>query len=147
SPVFGAADGIVGVVYGSRGIQPGAKRPGILPMEARLVQLLAGAVSAGLARMEKEAEAARNRARFEQFASPVVAAELERNPELLAGNEREITVPFSDLRGFSRISEQLGARDTFQLVADVMDTLTEQVLKHGGIIIDYYGDGLAAMWN
>lgn len=147
SPVFDAADEIVGVVYGSRGVQPGAKRPGILPMEARLVQLLAGAVSAGLARMEKEAEAARNRARFEQFASPVVAAELERNPELLAGNEREITCLFSDLRGFSRISEQLGARDTFQLVGDVMDKLTEQVLKHGGIIIDYYGDGLAAMWN
>ena len=147
SPVFDATDAIVGVVYGSRGIQPGAKRPGILPMEARLVQLLAGAVSAGLARMEKEAEAARNRARFEQFASPVVAAELERNPELLEGMEREITVLFSDLRGFSRISEQLGARDTFQLVGDVMDKLTEQVLKHGGIIIDYYGDGLAAMWN
>jgi len=147
SPVFDARDEIVGVVYGSRGIQPGAKRPGIVPMEARLVQLLAGAVSAGLARMEKEAEAARNRARFEQFASPVVAAELERNPELLEGTEREITVLFSDLRGFSRISEQLGARDTFQLVGDVMDKLTEQVLKHGGIIIDYYGDGLAAMWN
>jgi adenylate cyclase len=147
SPVFDATDGIVGVVYGSRSITAGAKRPGILPMEARLVQLLAGAVSAGLARMEKEAEAARNRARFEQFASPVVAAELERNPELLEGTEREITVVFSDLRGFSRISEQLGARDTFQLVGDVMDKLTEQVLKHGGIIIDYYGDGLAAMWN
>lgn len=147
SPVFDATDQIVGVVYGSRGISAGAKRPGILPMEARLVQLLAGAVSAGLARMEKEAEAARNRARFEQFASPVVAAELERNPELLEGTEREITVLFSDLRGFSRISEQLGARDTFQLVGDVMDKLTEQVLKHGGIIIDYYGDGLAAMWN
>jgi adenylate cyclase len=147
SPVFDAKDQIVGVVYGSRGITAGAKRPGILPMEARLVQLLAGAVSAGLARMEKEAEAARNRARFEQFASPVVAAELERNPELLEGTEREITVLFSDLRGFSRISEQLGARDTFQLVGDVMDKLTEQVLKHGGIIIDYYGDGLAAMWN
>jgi adenylate cyclase len=147
SPVFDARDEIVGVVYGSRGIQPGAKRPGILPMEARLVQLLAGAVSAGLARMEKEAEAARNRARFEQFASPVVAAELERNPALLEGTEREITVLFSDLRGFTRISEQLGPRDTFQLVGDVMDKLTEQVLKHGGIIIDYYGDGLAAMWN
>lgn len=147
SPVFDARDDIVGVVYGSRGIQLGAKRPGILPMEARLVQLLAGAVSAGLARMEKEAEAARNRARFEQFASPVIAAELERNPGLLEGTEREITVLFSDLRGFTRISEQLGARDTFQLVGDVMDKLTEQVLKHGGIIIDYYGDGLAAMWN
>lgn len=147
SPVFDAFDEIVGVVYGSRGIQLGAKLPGILPMEARLVQLLAGAVSAGLARSEKEAEAARNRARFEQFASPVLAAELERNPALLEGTEREITVLFSDLRGFSRISEQLGARDTFQLVGDVMDRLTEQVLKHGGIIIDYYGDGLAAMWN
>ncbi|QDU28552.1 Adenylate cyclase 1 [Anatilimnocola aggregata] len=147
SPVFDAHDEIVGIVYGSRGIQVGTKRPGIVPMEARLVQLLAGAVSAGLARMEKEAEAARNRARFEQFASPVVAAELERNPALLEGTEREITVLFSDLRGFTRISEQLGARDTFQLVGDVMDKLTEQVLKHGGIIIDYYGDGLAAMWN
>ena len=46
---------------------------GIEPLEAQLVQLLAGAVSAGLTRMAREAEAARARVQFEQFFSPELA--------------------------------------------------------------------------
>ena len=47
------------------------------PLEAQFVQLLAGAVSAGLTRMEKEADAARARVQFEQFFSPELARALE----------------------------------------------------------------------
>jgi adenylate cyclase len=122
-------------------------RTGITPLEAQWVQLLAAAVSAGLARKEQEAAAARNRARFEQFFSPELADELERNPSLLEGATRDITIFFSDIRSFSRISEVLPARDLFRFVGDVMDRLTECILQFKGVIIDYYGDGVAAMWN
>jgi adenylate cyclase len=147
SPIFDQDEEVVGVVYGARRNDSVITRTGISPLEAQLVQLLAAAVSAGLARKEQEANAARNRARFEQFFSPELADELERNPSLLDAATRDITIFFSDIRSFSRISEVLPARDLFRFVSDVMDHLTECILQHKGVIIDYYGDGVAAMWN
>ena len=147
SPIFGPQDSVEGVVYGSRDLRRSPSGSGITALEAQVVQLLAGAVSAGWARLEQEAEAARLRVQFEQFFSPRLAAELERNPRLLDATEREITVLFSDVRGFSSVSERLGARQTYEMIADLLDGLTKQVLAHGGVIGDYYGDGLEAMWN
>jgi adenylate cyclase len=147
SPIVDSEDRAVGVVYGSRDLRSDAVGSGIQPLEAQVVQLLAGAVSAGLARLEQEAEAARTRVQFEQFFSPVLVRELERNPKLLDAHERQITVLFSDLRGFSRISERLGANESYRLTGDVMDRLTAQILDHEGVIVDYHGDGICAMWN
>ncbi|MBW3599473.1 MAG: adenylate/guanylate cyclase domain-containing protein, partial [Planctomycetes bacterium] len=157
APVFDATGEIVGIVYGSRDLRPhqspgegdsrGDARTGVTPLEAQLVQLLAGAVSNGLARLAKEAEAARHRVQLERFVSPQVAHELERNPQLLEGSDREITVLFTDLRGFTKIAQKLGAKDTYKLAGEILDRLTQAVMEHEGTIIDYYGDGFAAMWN
>jgi len=73
SPVFDANEQVVGIIYGSRTrIDPG-RGLGIGPLEAQVVQLLASAVGAGLARLEQEAEAGRLRVQFEQFFSPALA--------------------------------------------------------------------------
>ncbi|HTN76167.1 MAG TPA: adenylate/guanylate cyclase domain-containing protein [Pirellulaceae bacterium] len=147
SPIFDEQDSVVGVVYGSRDLSSAGGQRGVQPLEAQFVQLLAGAVSAGLARLDSEAEAARARVQFEQFFSPELARALERDPQVLAAQDRELTLLFADLRGFSRISERVGAKATYDLLADILDRLTNQVMDHGGVVIDYYGDGLAAMWN
>lgn len=147
SPIFDADEQIVGVVYGSRDLRNIGSRRGISALEAQVVQLLAGAATVGLARLEKEAEAVRVRNQFELFVPPPVARELARNPDLLAGQEREVTVMFSDVRGFTTISERLGPRDTYQLIGDAMDDMTNQIHEQAGIVVDYYGDGLVSMWN
>lgn len=147
SPVFGPCEEVVGAVYGSRDMRTASQRGGIQPLEAQLVQVLAGAVSAGLARQQQEAEAARARVQFEQFFSPELAQALAKDPQILAAQERELTLVFADLRGFSRIAEQFSAREVYDLLSDILDRLTNQVMDHGGVVIDYYGDGLAAMWN
>ncbi len=147
SPVFDEKNNVVGVVYGSRDMRTAAGQRGIAPLEAQFLQVLAGAVSAGLGRVAREAEAARARVQFEQFFSPELARALERDPGMLAAHERELSLLFADLRGFSRIAERIGASETFLLLADILDRLTNQVMDHGGVVIDYYGDGLAAMWN
>jgi len=148
SPVFDEQEAVIGIVYGSRDLRTAAEnKEGIEPLEAQFVQLLAGAVTAGLARMSREAEAARNRVQFEQFFSPELARALEADPKVLAAKERELTLLFTDLRGFSKISERIGAAETYNLLSDILDKLTNQVMDHGGVVIDYYGDGLAAMWN
>jgi adenylate cyclase len=66
---------------------------------------------------------------------------------VLAAQDRELTLLFADLRGFSRVAERIGPHETYRLLADILDRLTNQVMDHGGVVIDYYGDGLAAMWN
>jgi adenylate cyclase len=148
SPIFDEQDAVIGIVYGSRDMRAStAGLKGIEPLEAQLVQLLAGAVSAGLMRMAREAEAARARVQFEQFFSPELARALECDSGILAANDRELTLLFTDLRGFSKISERIGAGETYNLLSDILDRLTNHVMDHGGVVIDYYGDGLAAMWN
>jgi adenylate cyclase len=147
SPVFDEKGELVGAVYGARGARRHSSGFGIQPLEAQVVQLLAGAVSAGLARVEREAELVRTRVQFEQFFSPELVRELERDPSLLEGQERDVTILFSDLRSYSRLSEKLGARDTYHLLTDVMDALTNRIVAHSGVVVDYHGDGMAAMWN
>jgi adenylate cyclase len=148
SPIFDEKDKVLGVVYGCRDMRTAeAGQRGIEPLEAQFVQVLAGAVSSGLARLARETDAARARVQFEQFFSPELARALERDSGILGAKERELSLLFADLRGFSRISEQIGASETYLLLSDILDRFTNQIMDHGGVVIDYYGDGLAAMWN
>jgi adenylate cyclase len=147
SPIFDSHDQVVGAVYGCRNRFNPHVGIGIGPLEAQVMQLLASAVGVGLARMDQEQEAGRLRVQFEQFFSADLARELQRNPRLLEGQEREITCLFSDIRGFSGHSMKLGPTDTCNLVAAVMDRLTERVREFDGVVVDYLGDGLMAMWN
>ena len=147
SPLFDEEDQIVGVVYGSRDTRAGVDARGIQPLEAQLVQLLAGAVSGGLARQKREIEAARVQVQLDLVFPPAVRKPIERNPKLLEGVDRNISVLFSDLRSFSRLSEKLGARDTYRLASYVMNRLAMKIKEYDGVIISYAGDGVAAMWN
>ena len=80
----------------------------ITELEARLVELLASGVAAGLARLEQEQAALAARVQFEQFFTPELARQLALQPDLLKGRDTEVTLLFCDIRGFSRISERLG---------------------------------------
>lgn len=60
---------------------------------------------------------------------------------------REVTLLFVDVRGSSALAQSLEIEQSCLLLSDILESLTSAVLDHGGAIIDYYGDGLAAMWN
>ncbi len=147
APVLGQGRGVVGVVYGSRSLRMDREPPPITPLEALVVQVLAGAVGAGIEREAQRENALRMRLQFEQFFSPRLASELATDPSLLEGREREVTVLFSDIRNFARISERLGARRTFDMMQEVMDLQSERIRQTDGVVVDYVGDGLLAMWN
>src|SRR5579875_490276 len=147
APIFDSHDRVVGAVYGCRShITPHAGL-GIGSLEAQVMQLLASAVGVGLARQEQEARALRRLVQLEQFFPGDLAREMEQNPHVLDGQEREVTVLFSDIRGFSRMAERLDPMDTFRLARDVMDRLTARVQETGGVVVHYAGDGLMALWN
>ena len=147
SPVFDAQGHVTGVVYGLRGQHRKNHRRGVRPMEAHFVQLVAEAVSAGMIRLEREAEAARNKVLLNQAFSQKVVQHITAHPGALAAENREVTVLFADIRNFSSMSEKIGSRLTFRLLSDVMDRLTAVITDKQGVVIDYYGDGIAAFWN
>ncbi len=147
APIFDSRDQVVGAVYGCRSrITPHAGL-GIGSLEAQVMQLLASVVGVGLARQEQEARALRRLVQLEQFFPGDLAREMEQNPHVLDGQEREVTVLFSDIRGFSHMAERLGPMDTFRLAGEVMDRLTTRVQEMGGVVVHYAGDGLMALWN
>lgn len=148
SPVFDpTGEEIIGAIYGARQSSMISASTGIRDLEAQLVQVIASVVGTGLARLQSEAEAARRRVQFEQFVSPVVARELDRDPRLLGGRDREISVLFADIRNFSRLSERIGAENVCRLVQSIMNRLNACVREFDGTTVCYLGDGLMAMWN
>ena len=54
---------------------------------------------------------------------------------------------FADIRGFSAVSEKISPRLACELIRDVMEHLTARVMESSGVVVDYIGDGLLAMWN
>jgi adenylate cyclase len=147
APILGAEGGVVGAVYGTRCQVEGKAPVAIRALEAQLVQVLAAAVGAGLSRVEREAEAIRRRIQFEQFFTAELARELDRDPAALDGRQREVTVLFADIRGFSGFSERIDPLQMCRLLSDVMEQLTARIRDHDGVLVDYVGDGLLAMWN
>jgi adenylate cyclase len=65
----------------------------------------------------------------------------------LDGKDAEISALFCDIRGFSRISEKLGPVRTFDWISAVMEDLSECVQRFEGVLVDYIGDELIAMWG
>jgi adenylate cyclase len=148
SPILDAKGEVIGAIYGdSRQESYMAASPKITRLEALVVELLARGVAVGLARMEQEQNAIAARVQFEQFFTRELSEQLAREPNLLEGRDCEVTLLFCDIRGFSRISERLGPEGTVRWVSQVMGALSDCVLKHHGVLVDYIGDEMLAMWG
>lgn len=147
SPIFIDNGDVIGAVYGSRDASWQSQGGVIEPLHAQLTQILAATIGTGLARQEREVEAARLKSQFELFFTRRLADEILRNPDLLEPREQVVTVMFCDVEGFTGIAERMGTGDTWSLISEVMDGLTDCVTREDGVIVDYYGDGLCAMWN
>src|SRR5262245_5118642 len=148
SPILNPLGDVIGAIYGDcRQDSLSAAAPKVTKIEAIVVDLLARAVAVGLARMEQERAAISARVQFEQFFTRELAQQLARETNLLDGRDAEVTILFCDIRGFSRISERLGPEGTVRWISQVMEMLSDCVLKHSGVLVDYIGDELMAMWG
>jgi adenylate cyclase len=138
---------VIGAIYGDCRPDSVTAAPKVTKVEAIVVELLARGVATGLARMEQERAALTARVQFEQFFTPQLAQQLAREPDLLEGRDAEVSLLVCAIRGFSRISERLGPEGTVRWISQVMEALSECVLRHAGVLVDYIGDQLMAMWG
>lgn len=148
APILDGEGNVIGALYGDRRSGgPQSDIPDITLFEAKLVEVLASGIAAGLARVKEQKAAMAARVQLEQFVTPKIAFQLEQDPQLLEGRDAVITVMFADIRGFSRISERLGPERTMAWIQDTMGTLSGCVLACDGTLVDYVGDELMAMWG
>lgn len=148
SPILDRNGEVIGAVYGDRVVDPSTVGTGtITELEAMLVDLLSSSVAAGMARLEQERAALQARVLFEQFFTTELSQQLESDPALLSGRDAEVSVLFCDIRGFSRISQRIGANLTFDWINEVMGALSDCVIDHDGVLVDYIADALVAMWG
>ncbi len=79
--------------------------------------------------------------------SPEVAAQLMRDGSALGGEEREVTILFSDLRGFTTLSEELPPPELLALLNRYLDRMSAAIEAHGGVIDKFIGDAIMALFG
>jgi adenylate cyclase len=101
--------------------------------------------------VREQAQRKQIRGAFAQYMSPVLVEQLAQSPEklVLGGEEREMTIMFSDVRGFTTISESYkhDPQGLTALMNRFLTPLTNAILARNGYIDKYMGDAIMAFWN
>ena len=88
---------------------------------------------------------------FGTYLSPAMVEKLQENPDLLklGGETRELSIMFTDVRGFTAISEHYGAdvQGLTQIMNRYMTAMTARILQNNGTLDKYIGDAQMAFWN
>jgi adenylate cyclase len=86
---------------------------------------------------------------FGKYVSPMVIENLIKNPEKLnlGGETKDITIFFSDIRGFTSISERLEPEELVHLLNEYLTEMTSIVINNQGLVDKYMGDAIMAFWG
>ncbi|MEK6590918.1 MAG: adenylate/guanylate cyclase domain-containing protein, partial [Nitrospinota bacterium] len=99
--------------------------------------------------MTEERERRKIGSAFSHYVSPSLVNEILKEPKklVLGGEEKRLTILFSDMRGFTTLSETLKPQVLVKLINDYLTPMTDIVLKNGGTIDKYMGDAIMAFWG
>jgi adenylate cyclase len=119
----------------------------VATQEAAVAVALVGAVITNYAVEGRQKRFVKNA--FKQYLSPVIIERLTEHPEQLklGGEKRELTIFFSDVRGFTTISEGLEPEQLTSLLNDYLSPMSDIIMDQGGYIDKYEGDAIIAFWN
>ena len=88
---------------------------------------------------------------FGTYLAPALVEKLQKNPGLLklGGDERELSIMFTDVRGFTTISEHYGknVQGLTMIMNRYMTAMTQAILENDGTLDKYIGDAQMAFWN
>ena len=88
---------------------------------------------------------------FGSYLSPAMVEKLQKNPELLklGGDTRELSIMFTDVRGFTTISEHYGkdVQGLTKIMNRYMTAMTSKIIENNGTLDKYIGDAQMAFWN
>ena len=87
---------------------------------------------------------------FGAYVSPDLVDQMTRNPARFArmsSENRELTIMFTDIRGFTRIAESMEPTDLREYINDFLTAMTEVIHRHHGTVDKYIGDAVMAFWG
>lgn len=119
----------------------------VAPQEVAVALSLVGAVLVNYALEGRQKRFIKHA--FRQYLSPVIIERLLKHPDSLklGGESRVLTIYFSDVKGFTSISENLSPDRLTALLNDYLSAMSNVVLSEGGTINKYVGDAIVAFWN
>lgn len=119
------------------------------PVYPSLVIVLIYVTGSFIAFLRTESEKKYVRGAFSRYLSPDLVEKLAEDPDLLklGGETKEMTIMFSDIRGFTKISESMSASELTSFINAYLTPMTDIILQHNGTIDKYMGDAIMAFWN
>jgi class 3 adenylate cyclase len=136
--------GPIGVIYADNRIRLGAFED----EDLSFLETFAAQASSVLVRARLTADRDRVKDLFSRYVSESVVQQILARPDLaLTAHRKRVTVMFSDLRGFSRISEEKEPHELLDFLNQHFEATTNIILNHGGTLLSYMGDGLLAVFG
>jgi len=118
----------------------------VYPLGALVLCMLGGAVHLSVV---EEAEKRKIRHAFQHYVNAEITDMIAADPAhlRLGGERRAITVLFSDIRGFTTLSERLPPEQLGEMLNQYLEAMTDVVFDHGGLLDKYIGDAVMAFWG
>lgn len=120
--------------------------PTIFPVSITVVFGVARGAQAYLVARNRERE---TRATFGRFIAAPMVEEILRHPDAVrpGGVKKELTIMFTDLAGFTSISEVMTPEELTKLMNEYLGEMTRVLFEHGGTLDKYIGDAIMGFWN